>query len=156
VNNAQEEVYSMTIHENRYSSKHILHDCDPLRSATMCYPNIRSRMVRELRDGGFGVQNLLNVLIVGAIMFMGHVHVSTDVRGLGADFARGHGTLANLPDLSMANFHYGVTNGLNVEAMTELCASTGVINMGVHRGHLYVMFKWMVSMERSNMQQHVT
>jgi len=112
-------------------------------------------MGRELREGGFGVQNMLKVLIVGAIMFIGHVHVSTDVRGLGADFARGHGTLANVPDLPMSYFHYGVTHGLNVEAMTDLCASTGVINMGVHRGHLYVMFKWLVSMERPKMQQRV-
>jgi hypothetical protein len=102
-------------------------------------------MGRELRAGGFGLQNLLNVLIVGAIMFIGQCHVNTDVRGLGPDFARGHGTLPNAPDLSMANFHYGVTHGLNVEDMTDLCASTGVVNMGVHRGHLYVMFKWMVS-----------
>jgi len=125
------------------------------KRTTMCYPSIRSRMGRELREGGFGTQNLLNVLITGAILFIGHCHVNTDVRGIGEDFVRGHGTFANMPDLSMANFHYGVTHGLNVEAMTDLCASTGAVNMGVHRGHLYVMFKWMVSSERPSTRQRV-
>lgn len=112
----------------------------------MSLSQIRHRMSRELRKGGGRPQNLLAVVVMGAIMFMGYVHIHGDVQSLGADFVRGHGMLTGSVDLPMSAYNYAVTTGgLNSAYMEGLCASTGAVNIGVYRGHLYIMYKWMVS-----------
>jgi hypothetical protein len=102
---------------------------------------IKERMSRELWEGGFRLANLIAVLVAGAIGVMGH---SGNVLGLGEDYKRGHDTLAT-SDQSMVDYDFAIKHGgLCEERMSDLCASTGVVNIGVYRGQLYVMYKWLV------------
>lgn len=105
---------------------------------------IRDRASSELHAKGYGFRNLSMVLIHAAIGVMGHAF---NVMGLGADYKRGHGVLIGV-DLPMADFTFATTTGgLCPESMTDLCASTGAVNLGVYRGHLYIMYKWLVRIE---------
>jgi hypothetical protein len=105
---------------------------------------IRDRACSELRVKGYGFRNLSMVLIHAAIGIMGH---ACNVVGLRADYKRGHGVLTGA-DLPMADFEFATTTGgLCVETMTNLCASTGAVNLGVYRGRLYIMYKWLVRIE---------
>lgn len=105
---------------------------------------IRDRASSELHAKGYGFRNLSMVLIHAAIGVMGH---ACNVVGLGADYKRGHGALTGA-DLPMADFTFATTTGgLCTESMTDLCASTGAVNIGVYRGHLYIMYKWLVRIE---------
>jgi len=102
---------------------------------------IKERASRELHALGLGAANLIAVLVAGAIGVMGH---SGNVLGLGEDYKRGHDTLAT-PDQSMVDYDFAIKRGgLCEERMSDLCASTGIVNIGVYRGRLYVMYKWLV------------
>ena len=102
---------------------------------------IRDRASRELHALGLGAANIISVLVAGAIGVMGH---SCNVFGLGEDYKRGHDTLP-APDQSMVDYDFAIKRGgLCEERMSDLCSSTGVVNIGVYRGHLYVMYKWLV------------
>jgi hypothetical protein len=103
-------------------------------------------MKRGLLDGGFGASNLLLVMVTVAVRLLRHCHEGASVLALGSDYKRGHGSLTGLADLPMSAFNYAVTaGGLCKEHMTSLCASTGVVNIGVYRGSMYILYKWMVS-----------
>jgi hypothetical protein len=102
---------------------------------------IKDRMSHELRKCGFGLANLITVLITGAIGVIGY---SANASNLGKDYKRGHDTLT-ASDLSMVDYDFAIKRGgLCEERMTDLCASTGAVNIGVYRGHLYIMYKWLV------------
>lgn len=111
----------------------------------MAMSRIRERMGRDLRQGGTGIVNTLAVIITGAILIVGHVHNNNNVTSLGADFARGHEMLPGSIDLPMGSFQHAISTGwLNEQHGTALCASTGAVNLGVHGGHLYLLYKWLV------------
>lgn len=111
----------------------------------MAMSQIRQRMVHDLAERGAGIVNILAVIITGAILIVGHVHNNNNPTSLGADFARGHEMLPGSIDLPMGSFQHAITTGwLNEQHATSLCASTGAVNIGVHGGHLYLLYKWLV------------
>lgn len=113
---------------------------------------IRDRASRELHAFGFGAANVIAVLVAGAIGVMGH---SGTVSSLGEDYKRGHDSLP-APEQSMVDYDFAITRGgLCKERMSDLCASTGVVNIGVYRGHLYVMYKWLVRIGAPEMSHNV-
>lgn len=112
-------------------------------------------MERGLHEGGYGTPNLLLVIVIAAVRLLRHCHAGASVLALGCDYVRGHGSLAGLVDLPMSAFNYAVTTGgLCKEYLTGLCASTGVVNIGVYRGSMYVLYKWMVSGRNRNVDMH--
>jgi hypothetical protein len=75
--------------------------------------------------------------------FVKHIN---EPKTLGKDYKRGHEKLGVGDDMSIGDFSdsLSVTSKRERTRIEGLCASTGVINIGVRDSTLYIKYKWAV------------